>query len=152
MGGLLAMAAGFVLGAVGYLSRRRFTTWFGGFLASVGAIVIAGDVSPLEDAADSDSPDLISSGLIVALFGVIVVAIAFLVARLQRAAGGSTDATTPSQPTPPDAPAPGTRPPARVPTRRSGRLGPRRRRPGRHRPLLPLPNRRHPTASAPPPA
>ena len=105
MGGLLAMAAGFVLGAVGFLSRRRFTTWFGGFLASVGAIVIAGDVSPLEDAADSDSPDLISSGLIVALFGVIVVAIAFLVARLQRAAGGSTDATTPSRPTPPDAPA-----------------------------------------------
>jgi hypothetical protein len=106
VGGLLAVAAGFVLGAVGFLSRRRFTTWFGGFLASVGAIVIAGDVSPLEDAADSDNPDLISSGLIVALFGVIVVAIAFLVARLQRAAGGSTDVTTPSQPAPPDTPAP----------------------------------------------
>ena len=127
VGGLLAMAAGFLLGAAGYLGRRRFTAWFGGFLASVGAIVIAGDVSALEDSVDDDSVDLISSGLIVALFGVIVIALAFLVARLQRATGGEgarrrrRNRHRPAHPNPR--------------TRRSARRRIRhRRRPGRHRP------------------
>src|SRR5262245_3962914 len=46
-GGAIAIALGVVIGVVGWFSyERRFTTWTGGVLASIGALVIAVDVAP----------------------------------------------------------------------------------------------------------
>jgi hypothetical protein len=97
-GGAIAIALGVVIGVVGWFgSDRRFTTWTGGVLASVGAIVIAADVAP-EPSPSGDNADLIGPGLVVLAFGLAVVGLALLAHRLLEAGGESATAGTPPPP------------------------------------------------------
>ncbi|GIU90221.1 MAG: hypothetical protein KatS3mg010_1320 [Acidimicrobiia bacterium] len=77
VGGLLAMGAGVGFGVVGFRSDRRFTAWLGGAGASVGALIIAGDISTSGDEL-AEGVDLMGPGLVVVAFGVGVVGLALL--------------------------------------------------------------------------
>src|SRR5262245_19675919 len=97
-GGAIAIAVGVVIGVVGWFgSERRFTTWTGGVIASVGAIVIAADVAP-EPSPSGDNADLIGPGLVVLAFGLAVVGLALLAHWLLEARGGLVTAGTPPPP------------------------------------------------------
>jgi hypothetical protein len=87
VGGLLTIVAGFVVGLIGYVGRRRFSTWSGGAIASVGALVIAGDVSDTEALATEG--DALSFGLVTIAFGIVVALLAFLIAGILESRGTS---------------------------------------------------------------
>jgi hypothetical protein len=81
IGGVLTMLVGLGYGISGYFGERRFTTWFGGITASVGALIIAIETSDVEENVDGDV-DAIGPGLVVMAFGIAVIVLAFFVARL----------------------------------------------------------------------
>jgi hypothetical protein len=81
LGGLLTFAVGVAFGVVGFAGRdRRFTSWGGGITASIGALVIAADVSPTSAAGDTD--ELTATGLIVLAFGLAVAGAAWFARRV----------------------------------------------------------------------
>jgi len=81
-GGVLAIVAGAVLLYLGTIARRRFTIWFGAAMATVGALLIAGDITdPNVDTFDGP-PDLVGFGVLTAVFGAIVVLAAEPLRRL----------------------------------------------------------------------
>jgi hypothetical protein len=81
LAGLSIFAAGIVFGVVGHVGERRFTAWFGGFMAVVGALVIAADISDATTSDNSESLQLITPGFIVIGFGVALVAVAYLLTQ-----------------------------------------------------------------------
>jgi hypothetical protein len=111
-GGLITAALGLAIGVVGFAGiDRRFTTWTGGVIASIGALIVAADVSP-EPHPSGDNLDLIGPGFVVLAFGLLVVGIGWAVhAVLERRA---VEARPPAPPPPSDpspwAPLPGTGP------------------------------------------
>ncbi len=81
-GGLVTLVIGVAIGAVGWLGTdRRFTTWGGGAIASVGAFIVAADVAP-DPSPSVGNPDLIGTGLVVIAFGLAVVGLAWAAARV----------------------------------------------------------------------
>lgn len=83
-GGLFAIIGGVVLIYVGSPARRRFTIWFGAAMATVGALLIAGDFTdPRVDLFGSgEGIDLVGFGVLTAVFGAIVVLAAEPLRRL----------------------------------------------------------------------
>src|SRR5262249_57746075 len=74
VGGLLTLVAGLAFGLVGHLGARRFTTWFGAVMLGLGAVTMALDFSHISRAAVNENVKLIGPGLLVILFGVLLVA------------------------------------------------------------------------------
>ena len=73
---------GIAIGVVGWLGTdRRFTTWGGGAIASVGAFIVAADVAP-NPGSSVDNPDLIGTGFVVIAFGLAVIGLAWAAARV----------------------------------------------------------------------
>jgi hypothetical protein len=107
-GGLVTLVIGVAIGVVGWLGTdRRFTTWGGGAIASVGAFIVAADVAPNPGSA-VDNPDLIGIGLVVIAFGLAVIGLAWAAAR----ALGLGPFTPPGAPPPAPAPLPDPEPEA----------------------------------------
>jgi drug/metabolite transporter (DMT)-like permease len=94
--GLLSVAAGLFVGAVGAQSHRRFTVWFGAFGATVGAVILATKIA--DSATDSGSNSHAGSvfGVFLLLFGAAMVGVAALAARALR------EPTTGDQPAVPE--------------------------------------------------
>ena len=81
-GGLVTVVIGVAIGVVGWLGTdRRFTTWGGGAIASVGAFIVAADVAP-NPGSSVDNPDLIGTGFVVIAFGLAVIGLAWAAARV----------------------------------------------------------------------
>ena len=81
-GGLVTVVIGIAIGVVGWLGTdRRFTTWGGGAIASVGAFIVAADVAP-NPGSSVDNPDLIGTGFVVIAFGLAVIGLAWAAARV----------------------------------------------------------------------
>ena len=81
-GGLVTVVIGIAIGVVGWLGTdRRFTTWGGGAIASVGAFIVAADVAP-NPGPSVDNPDLIGTGFVVIAFGLAVIGLAWAAARV----------------------------------------------------------------------
>ncbi len=100
-GGLVTIVIGIAIGVVGWLGTdRRFTTWGGGAIASVGAFIVAADVAP-NPSPTGGNPDLIGTGFVVIAFGLAVVGLGWLAAF---ALGRQPFSPPPSAP--PAAPAP----------------------------------------------
>jgi hypothetical protein len=107
--GLLSVAAGLFVGSVGTQSHRRFTVWFGGFGATVGAVLLAGKVTDSTTGGGSNSHAASVFGAFAIVFGAAMVAVAVLVARLLREPDTGDDqaaAVMPSDPSPPSPPTP----------------------------------------------
>ncbi|MGQ0826116.1 MAG: hypothetical protein ACT4OX_13985 [Actinomycetota bacterium] len=122
VGGLITMLAGLVLGVIGFSGDRRFSTWTGGALASLGALIIAVDATTDSNDEAGDG-DLFVPGLVVIVFGLAVVALALLIANwlkeLPPRASGAGPAVNSGGWPPPDAPGagfPSTPAPPTVPT------------------------------------
>jgi hypothetical protein len=82
VGGFLTVAAGFLFGVVGHLGQRRFTAWFGAFMAAFGTVTIALDASNLRKSVSNGEMKLAGPGFIVLAFGAAFVLTALLIARL----------------------------------------------------------------------
>jgi hypothetical protein len=81
-GGLVTLLIGVAIGVAGWLGTdRRFTTWGGGTIASVGAFIVAADVAP-NPSPSLDHPDLVGTGLVVIAFGLAVVGLAWVAVRV----------------------------------------------------------------------
>jgi len=106
VGGLLAMVGGVGFGFIGFRSDRRFTTWLGGAGVSIGALIIAADVSATGDQL-AEGVDLMGPGLVVVAFGVGVVLLALLARQLLEDRPGRAPQVGS---TPPSPPGPGTVP------------------------------------------
>jgi hypothetical protein len=104
--GLLSVAAGLFVGSVGTQSHRRFTVWFGGFGATIGAVLLAGKVTDSTTGGGSNSHTASVFGAFAIVFGVAMVAVAALVARLLREPEAGDDRAAPSAPSPPSDPSP----------------------------------------------
>ncbi|MGH8978486.1 MAG: hypothetical protein ACRDV7_10460 [Acidimicrobiia bacterium] len=101
VGGLITFLIGIAIGVVGFTGHdRRFTTWGGGVMASVGALIVAGDVAPTPSPFTEDL-DLIETGAIVLAFGVVVIALAWLAQRLLETPRQPVDNTAEPPPVPP---------------------------------------------------
>ena len=73
----MTVVIGIAIGVVGWLGTdRRFTTWGGGAIASVGAFIVAADVAP-NPGSSVDNPDLIGTGFVVIAFGLAVIGLAW---------------------------------------------------------------------------
>ena len=111
-GGLITLAVGLAIGVVGWFGTaagidRRFMTWGGGVIASIGALIVAADVAPEPSA--SDNVDLIGAGLVVGSFGLAVVLLAWARAPPARAhvrRGIELAARGTASPEPPEPPEP----------------------------------------------
>ena len=109
-GGLIAIIAGLVVGWAGTFGQRRFTIWYGAFLATVGAILISADLSDSTVNDDGDYAALIV-GVIFLLVGLAWVTVSILIAKvLKEPANGDDpeDNTDPDEAPsePPDSPEP----------------------------------------------
>jgi hypothetical protein len=81
LGGLLTFASGVAIGVVGFFGPdRRFSVWGGGAVASIGALIVAADVAPGSPSSGSDA-DLAGTGIVVLLFGLVVIALGWLAYR-----------------------------------------------------------------------
>lgn len=101
VGGLLAMVAGLGFGVIGFRSDRRFTTWLGGAGASLGALIIAADLSTTGDEL-AEGVDLMGPGLVVVAFGVGVVGLALLARQMLEDRPGPAPQVGSTPPSPPD--------------------------------------------------
>jgi hypothetical protein len=79
--GIVSVAAGLFIGSVGAQSQRRFTVWTGAFFATVGALLVAGEISSDAVGDDNDGEGVVF-GVITIAFGVVMTVIATFVARL----------------------------------------------------------------------
>jgi hypothetical protein len=81
--GAVSVAAGLFCGAVGTQSHRRFTVWTGAFLATIGAALLAGQLtSSTVDSGDDNGATVF--GITAIVFGAVMVAVAFVTARFLR--------------------------------------------------------------------
>jgi hypothetical protein len=87
--GLLSVAAGLFVGAVGAQSHRRFTVWIGAFGATVGALVLTFKITDSTTNSGNGSHAASVFGAFTILFGAAMVGVAVLAARaLSEPAGG----------------------------------------------------------------
>lgn len=84
VGGLLSVAAGLFVGAVGTQSQRRFTVWMGAFGATVGAVLLTGKIADSTTSSGSGSHAGSVFGAVTIVFGVVMVVVAVFVARALR--------------------------------------------------------------------
>ncbi len=82
VGGLLTFFAGLLFGAVGHMTRRRFTAWGGGVAAAIGVVTIALDVAHVSNSTSSENVKLAGPGLIVIAFGAGLVVVAYGIALI----------------------------------------------------------------------
>ena len=108
--GLLSIAAGLSVGAVGAESHRRFMVWTGAFGATVGAVILTGKIS--DSATNSGSGSHAGSvfGAFTIVFGVAMILVAVLASRVLR-----EPSTGDAPPLPPREPATATAPPPPAP-------------------------------------
>ena len=105
--GLLSLAAGLSVGAVGASARRRFMVWIGAFGATVGAVILTGKAS--DSAAGSSNSHAGSVfGAFTIVFGVAMILVAVLAARVLHE---PSTGDAPSLPAPEPVPATATTPP-----------------------------------------
>ncbi len=81
--GAASVAAGLFCGAVGTQSHRRFTVWTGAFLATLGAVLFAGQItdSAIDDGGEHGA---VVFGVTAIAFGAAMVVVASGTARLLR--------------------------------------------------------------------
>jgi hypothetical protein len=82
--GLLSLAAGLFVGAVGAQSHRRFTVWIGAFGATVGAVVLTAKIADSTTSSGSNSHAASVFGAVTIVFGAAMVIVAVLAARVLR--------------------------------------------------------------------
>ena len=82
VGGALTFAAGILIGVVGDRTGRRFTTWAGAATVALGALIVALDAGHISHAVGNGNVRLAGPGMIIASFGVALVATAYIVAQL----------------------------------------------------------------------
>ncbi len=123
-GTAMGIAAGLAVAVIGYLGRRRFTTWIGSaaILASVAIMTL--DIVNFGDTflygGGEEPPEAIDTGLIAIAFGFALVIVAFLAAHIVGEGNAPppppADEADPGSPPPPDeSPAPQWVPAATVP-------------------------------------
>jgi hypothetical protein len=78
--GVLTSAAGVLVGWSGIAGRRRFTVWFGAFVATVGVLLVAGDVTD-RTIGDDDENGGVIFGVIAMAFGAAAAAGAVFLGR-----------------------------------------------------------------------
>jgi hypothetical protein len=112
--GLLSVAAGLFVGAVGAQSHRRFTVWIGAFGATVGAVLLTGKITDSTTGSGSGSHAASVFGAFTILFGAAMVGVAVLAGRVLREPVGGDEprAPEPPPPTAPDLSPPDSSPPA----------------------------------------
>jgi hypothetical protein len=81
--GAVSVAAGLFCGAVGTQSHRRFTVWTGAFLATIGAALLAGQLTS-STVDDGDANGATVFGITAIVFGAAMVAVAIVTARFLR--------------------------------------------------------------------
>jgi len=103
--GLLSIAAGLAVGAVGATSHRRFTVWIGAFGATVGVIVLTAKIADSTTNSGSGSHPGAVFGAFTIAFGAAMVVVAALAGRvLHEPASGDEPPALPAPlaPLPPD--------------------------------------------------
>jgi hypothetical protein len=103
--GVLTFVAGLAFGFVGDVTQRRFTTWAGAIAAAYGAVVVALDAVHISHSVSNGNVKLAGPGLVVCLFGVMLVGLGYLIARLFAGHPGSGSASFELIPPSPGAPA-----------------------------------------------
>ncbi|HEX4493289.1 MAG TPA: hypothetical protein VH914_18950 [Acidimicrobiia bacterium] len=99
--GLLSIAAGLFVGAVGAQSHRRFTVWIGAFGATVGAVLLTGKIADSTTNSGSNSHVGSVFGAFTIVFGAAMVVVAALAARVLREPITGDGAPAPVPPDPP---------------------------------------------------
>jgi drug/metabolite transporter (DMT)-like permease len=80
--GLLTLAAGLFVGAVGAQSQRRTTVWFGAIGATLGVVILTTKIADSTTNSGSNSHAASVFGAFTIAFGVVMVVAAFFIARL----------------------------------------------------------------------
>jgi hypothetical protein len=104
--GLLSVAAGLFVGAVGAQSHRRFTVWVGAFGATVGVLLLTGKITDSTTGSGSNSHAGPVFGAVTIVFGAAMIIVAALAGRvLREPARGNDEPPAPAPdflpPTPP---------------------------------------------------
>jgi hypothetical protein len=96
--GLVSVAAGLFCGSVGAQAHRRFTVWTGAFISTVGALFLTGKIadSTTNNSGAGNSHTATVFGLFTIIFGVVMIVVAMLVARLLRESMQGDAAVPPS--------------------------------------------------------
>jgi hypothetical protein len=150
VGGMLVLVTGLLIGVLGEGAHRRFTTWYGGYTASLGALLIGLDtanvatsISHTHTGGGGTNAKLIGPGLIIIVFGVALVGLALAVAHTVHL--GRARPAPPGAPPLPVAPVPV----APVPVAPWGSVGPAPSPPSSPSPAPPSPAPPPPTAPPP---
>jgi len=101
VGGMFTFVAGVALALVGDFGGRRFTTWAGGVFAAAGVYTFMGDVTNFKKSFTDISPRLARPALITIAFGVVLVALAWVIAMV-RSNFSETDGSPPPPEPPPE--------------------------------------------------
>jgi hypothetical protein len=83
VGGLLTFAAGIAFAIVGDYGGRRFTAWGGAALAAFGLYTFAADIANFDHSFSDSQVNLVRPALVTLGFGVLLVALAWGVARVR---------------------------------------------------------------------
>jgi hypothetical protein len=78
---LITMASGVAVGFTGLVRQRRFTIWFGALLATVGTVILAGDLTDRSVGLDTANSST-RIGVALMLFGIAAAAGGIALARL----------------------------------------------------------------------
>lgn len=78
--GLVTVAAGVLVGWSGIAGRRRFTVWFGAFVATVGVLLVSGDITDRSLGDDGENLGIVF-GVIAMAFGAAAAAGAVYLGR-----------------------------------------------------------------------
>ena len=79
--GVLTFVAGLGFGFVGDVTQRRFATWAGAVAAAYGALTVALDAVHISHSLSNGDVKLAGPGLVVCLFGAMLVGLGYLIAR-----------------------------------------------------------------------
>jgi hypothetical protein len=93
--GVVSFVVGLGVGCTGVGARRRFTTWFGAFTATVGVVIFSADISNRAFDLDGSDPGRKVGALLVA-FGLVAVAVAYVVGRIVGEPSAGDDAAEPT--------------------------------------------------------
>ncbi len=80
VGGALAVLAGVFVGTAGAWAHRRFTVWSGALMVTVGATVIAVDLS--DGGTSVGDSSVVTFGLVMIAFGLVLGVLAIVLARM----------------------------------------------------------------------